>query len=83
MKKLTQLAVTAAALAALTVGSVATRADESTDAFRGPALASLKGKTIAYLPISLGFDLAQAWGGVIKTEAQRYGINFKAQIRTG
>ena len=79
MKKLTQLAVAATALAALTIGTVATRAEDTTDAFRGPALASLKGKTIAYLPISLGFDLAQAWGGVVKTEAQRYGINFKAQ----
>lgn len=79
MKKMTQLAVAATALAALTIGSVATRAEDTTDAFRGPALAALKGKTIAYLPISLGFDLAQAWGGVVKTEAQRYGINFKAQ----
>jgi len=49
------------------------------DPFRGPALDSMKGKTIAYLPISLGFDMAQAWGGVVKQEADRYGMKFVSQ----
>lgn len=49
------------------------------DPFREPALSALRGKTIAYLPISIGFDLAQAWGGVIKQEADRYGMKFISQ----
>jgi ribose transport system substrate-binding protein len=79
VRNIYRLAAAATAVAALITGTVVSRADDMNDAFRDPALASLKGKSIAYLPISLGFDLAQAWGGVIKTEAARYGMTFKAQ----
>jgi ribose transport system substrate-binding protein len=54
-------------------------AQDATDPFRDPALNALKGKKIAYLPISLGFDMAQAWGGVTKLDAQRYGMSFSTQ----
>jgi ribose transport system substrate-binding protein len=73
------LAVAATALAAVTIGSVTSRADDMNDPYREPALAALRGKSIVYLPISIGFDLAQAWGGVVKTEALRYGMTFKSQ----
>ena len=49
------------------------------DTFRDPALDAMKGKTIAYLPISLGFDMAQAWGGAVKEEANHYGMKFVSQ----
>lgn len=55
------------------------QAQNPSDPFRGPALKSLEGKWIAYLPISAGFDLAQAWGGVVKRESQRYGMKFTVQ----
>jgi ribose transport system substrate-binding protein len=55
------------------------QAQEMTDPFRDPALNAMKGKTIAYLPISLGFDMAQAWGGVGKEEAAHYGMKFVSQ----
>jgi ribose transport system substrate-binding protein len=74
---LTKLA--AAGLAVLALGSAAVAADNMNDPYRQPALNSLAGKKIAYLPISIGFDLAQAWGGVVKTEAERYGMSFKSQ----
>lgn len=54
-------------------------AQEPNDPFRGPALDSLEGKWVAYLPISAGFDLAQAWGGVVKNEAENYGMKFTIQ----
>ncbi|WP_346892327.1 sugar ABC transporter substrate-binding protein [uncultured Roseibium sp.] len=54
-------------------------AQEPNDPFRGPALEALKDKWVAYLPISAGFDLAQAWGGVVKEETQRYGMKFTIQ----
>src|SRR6218665_3214656 len=65
----------ATAVIGMTLGAGSAWAQkEMNDPFREPALAALRGKTIAYLPISLGFDLAQAWGGVIKQEADRYGM---------
>jgi len=54
-------------------------AQDMKDPFRDPALESLKGKKIAYLPISIGFDLAQAWGGVVKQQSQVYGMEFSSQ----
>ena len=65
-----------AALAAMTAVS---SAQEVKDAFRDAALNAMKGKKIAYLPISLGFDMAQAWGGVTKLAAERYGMKFSTQ----
>ncbi|KAB7619619.1 sugar ABC transporter substrate-binding protein [Verminephrobacter eiseniae] len=70
----------ATAVIGMTLGAGSAWAQkEMNDPFREPALAALRGKTIAYLPISLGFDLAQAWGGVIKQEADRYGMKFISQ----
>ncbi|MCJ8056108.1 sugar ABC transporter substrate-binding protein [Shinella curvata] len=70
----------ATAVAALAIGASAVKAaDDMNDPYRDPALSSLAGKKIAYLPISIGFDLAQAWGGVVKTEAERYGMSFSSQ----
>jgi ABC-type sugar transport system substrate-binding protein len=68
----------ALAASALMITGAASAA-EMNDAFREPALDALKGKTVAYLPISIGFDLAQAWGGVVKTEAEHFGLKFKSQ----
>jgi ABC-type sugar transport system substrate-binding protein len=74
------LKAAAAALVALSIGGApAKAADATNDPYRQGALESLKGKKIAYLPISIGFDLAQAWGGVVKTEAERYGMSFSSQ----
>ncbi len=73
LKKAALIVVAGASLANAAI------AQETNDPFRGPALESLKGKWIAYLPISAGFDLAQAWGGVIKEESERYGMKFTIQ----
>lgn len=72
--KIAVLATLAACLA-----TAAFAQNNPSDPFRDPALAHLKGKWIAYLPISAGFDLTQAWGGVIKKEAERYGMKFTIQ----
>ena len=72
-KKTTLIAATGISVA----GTALTQ--EPNDPFRGPALESLEGKWVAYLPISTGFDLAQAWGGVVKKEAERYGMKFTIQ----
>lgn len=67
------------AVAGVVIASGSAVAQEPNDPFRGPALDALKDKWVAYLPISAGFDLAQAWGGTVKTEAQRYGMKFTIQ----
>ncbi|AKQ53479.1 sugar ABC transporter substrate-binding protein [Bordetella hinzii] len=69
------------AVSAILLGSgAAAQAQEvMNDPFRAPALEALKDKKIAYLPISIGFDLAQAWGGVVKQQAQVYGMKFTSQ----
>ena len=67
------------AVAGLISSLTIAQAQEMSDTFRTPALDAMKGKTIAYLPISLGFDLAQAWGGVVKEEANHYGMKFVSQ----
>lgn len=78
MKLLRKLGLAAATVAALAAAGTAF-AQEINDPFRDPALESLKGKKIAYLPISIGFDLAQAWGGVVKQQSAVYGMEFTSQ----
>lgn len=68
----------ALAAASLCTATAAMAADPS-DPFRGPALSAMEGKWVAYLPISAGFDLAQAWGGVVQEESSRYGMKFTVQ----
>ena len=65
--------------AALALTLASSQAADMHDPYRDPALDALKGKTVAYLPISIGFDLAQAWGGVVKIQAEHYGMKFKSQ----
>lgn len=73
-------ATQALALAALSLGTAQTAAaQDPSDPFRGPALEAMEGKWVAYLPISAGFDLAQAWGGVVQEESARYGMKFTIQ----
>lgn len=60
-------------------GALTASTQEFQDPFRDPALETLKGKKIAYLPISIGFDLAQAWGGVVKQQSEVYGMTFSSQ----
>ena len=76
-KKLARTAAIAAAT--LCIAGTAVQAQQPNDPFRGPALKALKGKWVAYLPISAGFDLAQAWGGVVKENAEKYGMKFTIQ----
>ena len=71
--------VSAALFSAVALTALSAGAQDMKDPFREPAFEALKGKKIAYLPISLGFDMAQAWGGVTKQFADRYGLEFTKQ----
>ncbi|MDX5356391.1 MAG: sugar ABC transporter substrate-binding protein [Rhodobacterales bacterium] len=79
MGTIRKLGLGLATIAGIAAGALSAGAQDFKDPFREPALESLKGKKIAYLPISIGFDLAQAWGGVVKQQAEVYGMEFTSQ----
>lgn len=79
MGTIRKLGLGLATIAGIAAGALSASAQDFKDPFREPAMESLKGKKIAYLPISIGFDLAQAWGGVVKQQAEVYGMEFSSQ----
>src|SRR5689334_3348777 len=42
--------------------------------FRGKYLDTLKGKTVAFVPVAMGFDLAQGWLAGLKRELDPLGV---------
>jgi ribose transport system substrate-binding protein len=38
---------------------------------------ALAGKTVAYVPVAMSFDLAQGWYGGLKKELEPYGVKFE------
>ena len=43
---------------------------------RGPYLEALKGKRVVFVPLSMGFDLTEAWAAVMKKQATKLGFTF-------
>ncbi len=39
-------------------------------------LASLKGKTVAFVPVALGFDISDGWNAMVRRQLAPLGINF-------
>ena len=74
-KSLIALAATASLCA---VASVAL-ADHFDDGQWNATEKALKGKTVAFVPISMGFDLPQAWAAALQHDADKWG--FKLVIR--
>ena len=58
------------ALAACAIGFPAAHAQKADD---------LKGKTVAFLPVALGFDLTEGWSAILKSQADKLG--YKYQVR--
>jgi ABC-type sugar transport system substrate-binding protein len=58
------------------IAHFAAHADGIVDPSRAPYLEAFKGKTVAFLPLSMGFDLTQAWGAVMKQQADQLGYKF-------
>jgi ribose transport system substrate-binding protein len=46
---------------------------------RADYVTALKGKKVIFVPISMGFDMDQAWVTVIKQMAQRYDFSFEVR----
>lgn len=51
-------------------------AKEITEPFREGYIASLKGKTVAFLPGAMAMDLAIGWLGALKSELEPQGVNI-------
>lgn len=67
------------ALAALTSGFVATTASAQSDPRAQMRLdfdKAVKGKTVAWVPITMGTPIDQIWTEVMQTHFDKYGINF-------
>ncbi|HEY1721618.1 MAG TPA: sugar ABC transporter substrate-binding protein [Magnetospirillaceae bacterium] len=66
----------ATALAMVGVAITAAHADHFDDGQWGMTAKALKGKTVAYVPISMGFDLAQGWAAAMQKSADKWGYKL-------
>lgn len=64
-----------ALIGALFAGALPAASEGLVDPSRAAYLEAFKGKTVAYVPISMGFDLTQAWGHQLETQAEELGYN--------
>ena len=72
--------ITTAALLALgvTAGSAPVFAQQGLDEpFQKSFKEALAGKTVAYVPVAMSFDLAQGWFAGLKKELEPYGVKFE------
>jgi ABC-type sugar transport system substrate-binding protein len=76
--KLKSLALTATVGAILSIAGAA-YAEHFDDGQYAATEKSLKGKTVAFVPISMGFDLPQAWAAALQHNADEWG--YKLVIR--
>jgi ABC-type sugar transport system substrate-binding protein len=56
--------------AAMLVCSTSVRADDA---------AAFKGKTVAFIPVSLGFDLTEGWSAILKRQADQLGYKYEVR----
>ena len=60
----------------IAAGSVASAQDGPKDELREPYINALKGKTVAFVPTSMGFDLTEGWAEYIGKDAAANGYNL-------
>src|ERR1700722_9149407 len=56
--------------------TVCARADGLVDPSRAGYLETFKGKKVAFVPIAMGFDLAQAWSSQLAKQAEELGYSY-------
>jgi len=74
-----QIAATCGFALALTGMAVSALADGIDDPRRAEYFKTLEGKTIAFVPVTMGIDLTEGWASVMKQQADRLGM--KIEIR--
>ena len=69
---------TCALAAAATLGLWgAAQADGLDEPFQAGFRSALAGKTVAYVPVAMNFDLTEGWFGGLKKELEPYGVKFE------
>lgn len=71
---LTTLAVAALSLSGMVVHAGAAGMD---DPRRNDYFAAFKGKTVAFVPVTMGIDLTEGWASVLKKQADALGMKFE------
>lgn len=69
-------AAAGSAAAATPEGAEAPAKEGDINTMRAAYKEKLSGKTVAFLPISMGFDLTEGWGAVLKQQAREHGIKL-------
>jgi ABC-type sugar transport system substrate-binding protein len=64
------------ALFAASLAPAAVHAEGIDDQFRAPYHDAFKGKKVAYIPLSMGIDVAQGWGALWQKQADQLGYEF-------
>jgi ABC-type sugar transport system substrate-binding protein len=66
-------------LATTVIHAPAARSEGIDDPNRAPYLDAFKGRTVAFLPLSMGFDLTEGWGAMMKHQAETMGYKFEVR----
>lgn len=67
---------TALLASVLALGANAASAQGIDDPTRAPYYDAFKGKTVAYVPVAMGFDLTEGWAAGLKAALEPLGIKF-------
>ncbi len=59
------------------LGQRGARAEGIDDPLRAPTMEAFKGKVVAFLPLSMGFDLTDGWGAMMRHQAEELGYKFE------
>lgn len=71
-----RIASASAIAAALGIGASAFAQETYDDGLSAAYAAALKGKTVAFVPISLTFDIPQAYDAALKRQAEKLGMKY-------
>jgi ABC-type sugar transport system substrate-binding protein len=74
--RLIQKLLLAAGFAAIAGTTMAQGIDDPT---RAPYYDSFKGKTVAYVPVAMGFDLTEGWAAGLKSALEPLGVKFEVR----
>jgi ribose transport system substrate-binding protein len=73
-----QVAKAAMIAMGLAVASAPALAQQGIDEpFQKPFKEALAGKTVAFVPVAMNFDLTEGWWGGLKRELEPYGVKFE------
>jgi ribose transport system substrate-binding protein len=62
---------------AMALGPGAALAEGIDDPTRGPYYSAFEGKTVAYVPVAMGFDLTEGWAAGLREALEPLGIKFE------